>query len=245
MTDFGELRALLHGEADEARWLEVCAWFDGAECSREELVATHLPYALDVMRRWPELMCQPSHHWLQQIFAGEQHAKFQLVRSLRLRGQHPTPEALEQLAGCEQLARVRTLYLIGTPIGVEQAQLLGKSRLFERVERFECSAIPLNGATLSALLSEGMAQTLRLLDLSSSRLSAAAMRAIASHPWQQLDELILWNTRLTDDALFELTASPHLAALKTLNLGSNPYITSISRVLAASSHFSPSMRVVR
>lgn len=68
MSDFGELRALLQRPPSQLRFRRIAdllleAWRDAPERTQEE----RLPYALNVLERWPDALRSPGPSWLRTV----------------------------------------------------------------------------------------------------------------------------------------------------------------------------------
>lgn len=237
---FGELRAILHGEPDEHAWQQLCEFFDAfpavAQNSSDsdeapprggsEWEEKFLAYACSIVRHWPISFCQPSWSWLHQLYRGESHPKFKLLRSLRLRSRIADDDLIN-LCHEPHLDHISSLYILGMELRPDQIHALAGGVLLENLTHLELWSNGLDHHLLTLLFKStpALASNLESLELPKNRVGDMGAEAIANVAWRQLRALNLWHTGLTNTGAKALEASPHLGNLEQLNLGSNTGIS--------------------
>ena len=187
---FGELRSLLQRPASTQTWDALCEhlylW------PHEALGAVALPYALDIVTRWPDEVGRPApDHWALQLLSGEDVAPMALANRLRLDDAALTPDALTALLASSRLTNLTQLNLSSGGLGDDGVSTFAASALFA---------------------------TLTDLRLSYNRIGLAGAVALAASPsLSALTSLYLGGNDLGADGAAALIASPHLSNLTSLS----------------------------
>lgn len=102
MDAFGEVRSLVMGEPSKAAFIKLAMLVD--KVSEQELEEAWLPYLLDHLSRWPDVMRILVKPWFDDAVAGKDHARHELVRTLLPWGTYEFHEGkLERLQQNERL----------------------------------------------------------------------------------------------------------------------------------------------
>jgi hypothetical protein len=192
---FGELRSILQNPASQETWVALCEHLD--LWSPEALEDIALPYALDIVGRWPaELEREVPQRWAAKLLEGQAVAQLAAANKLYLNG--------DRRSAAQLTASLATPHLSGlTRLAVRWAE--------------EAAA----GAM--AVASAPHLTNLTHLELSYCTLGASGAAALASAPHLSgLTHLSLSNSPLQDDGVAALAASPHLSNLASLNLSALP-----------------------
>ena len=186
MSEFGELRSLLHGEAGRARWQELCAHLDGWTSGRLEEQA--LPYAAAALEGWPEACRVAPRRWLERWASGGEIGALSLTRRVEIgRGEAASLEGLLRRGGWDGLStltvrtpgelakelmasgvagRLRELEVRHeTRLGAEGVSALSTRRDLPRLERLVFDACALEEDATTALVRGGGLRSVRELEV--------------------------------------------------------------------------------
>lgn len=102
MDAFGEVRSLVMGEPSKAAFIKLAMLVD--KVSEQELKEAWLPYLLDHLSRWPDVMRILVKPWFDGAIAGKDHVRHELVRTLLPWGTYEFQDhTLERLQRNERL----------------------------------------------------------------------------------------------------------------------------------------------
>jgi uncharacterized protein (TIGR02996 family) len=146
------------------------------------------------------------------------------------------PAGLKALAASPHLPGLRVLLLLNNPLGAGAAEL-GTSAHLGRLEVLDLSRTRVTRAALAALARGPVLGNLRRLNLASNALRANHLADLCSGTGlTRLIELDLDSNSLNDDALRRLAACPALGELQLLHLAGNTLSPDGVAALAASPH---------
>lgn len=174
------------------------------------------------------------------------------LRSLRISSPPPkdkrlSAQGLHTLAHSDVGQDLEHIELRGIPLGRDRLRVLGTD--FEKLERLHCTSASIDSDVVSELVSQGLPEQLKVLDLSSNHLGTEGVRALcAGHAFTsllklnlsgnqldaeaidvwvkqsghtQLESLCLNSNQIGDEGIHTLAESPTTHALKTLKVGFN------------------------
>jgi Ran GTPase-activating protein (RanGAP) involved in mRNA processing and transport len=205
---FGELRSILQRPASQETWAALCQLLQGALWPDEALEAVAVPYALDIVSRWPESIERAAPDaWARQLMSGQGGAQLALANKLHLwRGPTPTLDELALLLGSPAIGGLRRLNL--------------------------SASVASHGADALALLDTPHLAGLERLELDTASVDGAGAAALAAVRLPALRWLNLAHNALDDDALALLLRAPLCAELRALELSGNPLTARAAQLLA-------------
>ena len=214
MSDFGDIRSLLHGEPGITTWQELCRALDDYQGSAplEEVV---LPYCLQVLQRWPRRKerLAPKHWYMALLEQGRPEPRLLLCNTLDLRLERLDDAGIGVLANSPHLEHITWLDLRGGSIGPAGAQLLAASPLASGLTFLNLSLQHICDEGAQALARAPQLAQLTSLNLRDNQIGDEGARALASSPHlSNLEELFLWGGNIIRDrGARALAESPHLS----------------------------------
>lgn len=196
---FGDLRSLLHAPPSALVWDELLRLLEQPAASEEE-AAQRLSYTRAHLSRWPERLRTTPRRWWPALLS-------------TIPGTLPLLELTRTLALAEDDA---------PPLDPAWFD-----HLLRRQDLRVCTGLSLRWQPQAHRLLDGWSvagwvRGLKRLDLWGCELGLAGARQLADTPFARLEVLCLAYTGLDARAMDLLCASPHQAALRTLDLRLNP-----------------------
>ncbi len=163
-------------------------------------------------------------------------ARLEGIETLDLRFNRLGAGAAEALASSPFLSQLTTLRLAGNAIGLRGVQALAASPFLTRIEVLDLDGCRLDADALAALASAPGLSRIVELSVRHNRLGDAATAALGTADWRHLERLHLDNVHLGGAGIESLAASPLVARLRTLGLGSNRLTSTDLAALTRSAH---------
>jgi hypothetical protein len=252
---FGELRSILQRPASALTWGALCKQLEGRPWDVDMLEQVALPYAVDIVRRWPdEVERAASSGWVRMdaetisplLALANSLTLHQLAtRGLELR---MSDAFASRLFSSPSVAGLTSLQVFGALSDAVITALTSSSPM--RLSSLRLALYALHDADVAALVASANMSALTALSLDESRLTDASAAAIAASPHlSALTSLNMMLNELTDEGATALAASPYLIGLTTLRLNYN-FISAkgahvLSRALPRLTSFDLSPRELR
>ncbi len=215
---FGDVRALLQGEADAARWQALCAMLERWP-DPYELRDTIMPYVIGCTRRWPDALCEAPPAWMDAMMKGRIGPHMLATRSLSFGGRWLGPRSIRPLEAVFGQLDLRRVDLTNANINDEGMRSLTRASFMGRVSALRLRRNGLGAAGVEAMVSSGMLARLTQLDLGHNTLNVRAVQALAdASDGASLRDLRLDGCVMSVGAIDALTRAPWLSQLQTLTL---------------------------
>jgi hypothetical protein len=212
MSDFGELRSLLHEERDGGQWHEVCALLD--TWPRDQLVDRVLPYVARAIEGWPAAARVAPARWVERWSQREEVPELALTRAVSVGGYRPhrldaliylgawpglervtvvkPGPTLRDALGAGFVAELDTLAVTQTSrVGGRDVAALARRRDLGGLTSLSFTASELTEEATTELVKGGGLTGLRELELRSAGWSERALRALGDGALGRLESLRL------------------------------------------------------
>lgn len=213
MSDFGEVRAILHDAPDPYGFERLCALLDAWD-DPVELADQVLPYCASHLERWPdEARALPSQA-ASALARGESPASAPFARSATLR--FGATQGIEHAFTSGSLRQMRALRVENARMNAQDAGVIARADLPHLTSlHLGARMHRLVGAQGVAALAP-MLPRLALLDLSYTSAGDEGARALAAQPAPRLEDLALTSCQIGDDGVRALAQAdwPSLARLE-------------------------------
>jgi hypothetical protein len=240
---FGQLRSILQRPASRETWVELCDQLDLWPSDKLEQLG--LPYALDIVTRWPaDVARKAPHRWVNRLVAGRDVALLCLTTSLELYTYHGSREQhAAALAASPHLQNLITLDLAHNTIGEAGAAALAASPHLSNLSHLNLPNNQIGPAGAAALAASPHLQNLSALNLYSNTIRDAGVASLAASPYLRgLISLNLGHNKIGPKGAAALAASTNLTNLAALDLSHNKIGDAGAAALAASPHLPEPIR---
>lgn len=160
---FGELRSLVQSSPDARAWGRICQLVDMFDANTQRDMV--FPYLTSALRRWPDAVRVAPISWTRQIMRGHAHAKFDLVRTLRLDGKALGARAIEPLCRILDDYNLTVIDLSGSGLKDEATLLLLRQPLLSKIHTLKLNDNQLGWGALGAITQSEHLENLHTLEL--------------------------------------------------------------------------------
>ncbi len=230
MSDFGEVRAILHAPPDASAFGRLCAMLDDWD-DPVELADQVLPYCHSHLERWPdEVRLLPSAMaWA--LACGESPVSVPFARSAKLL--FSASQTLEPAFESGLLRQMRILRIEKARMSPHEARVIGEADL-PHLASLDLGVMLHRGmGTQGAAALASLVPQLRLLNLNNCRVGDGGVRALFTQPVEALVGLSLASCNVGDDGVRAL-ASASWPALECLDLSRDVFGSAAFEALLSS-----------
>ena len=181
---FGDVRSALQQPPSPRAWRAVCHLIEQWSDEDDELREVILPYALDVLERWPDELRAASPIWINQLIGDDRPAPviWKLVRHLEITGARLRVDETKRLVACPHLRGVRHL-MVRAALSQSAFGLLMQAPYLTKVTELGFISAGLEDRQFAKFIDAPMMQRgLKRLDLAWSGVAERGVRAIAKAP---------------------------------------------------------------
>ena len=226
---FGELRSLLQSPPCEDTWRTLCATLDAYP--RPELERVAVPYAVGVVRRWPESLRPAPPEWIDALIENQGDLpQLGVVASITMRDRFIADDEVDSLADSPYLDDLATLDLgrhhrmpwSHDQLDHDRVRRLGHSASLTNLRSLSISGHHLRPDSLEVVLRSPSFSLLRSLDFSFNNLGFLRHRDLGpAHLLPHLRELDLRDVGLTFVGVEALATYGLLQNLPSLDVSDN------------------------
>lgn len=217
---FGELRSLVQSAPEPRAWGRICQLVDVFDANTQRDMV--FPYLTSALRRWPDAMRVAPISWTRQIMRGHAHAKFDLVRTLRLEGKALGARAIEPLCRVLDDYNLTVIDLSGSGLKDEATQILLRQPLLSRIHTLKLNDNQLGWGALGAITQSEHLENLHTLELDRATEFASGLEILSGAKnlpnLREFSFSTSTQSELEVEPAWQFSRAPWLAQLERLSI---------------------------